>query len=319
MKKLIIICILIISVVFISGCTSDEQASSEISMSSQNNEKSDTQNTDISRGIYGTNEQIQDPLIITDEKTGMEAFVTNANTKGDDFSFQIENRGNSPINIYDFILTVVPDSSKDLGAMAVLGTSDSIQKTIQPGGKIKVEGDILKYYRIAGYEIHEVGKSKITALNLRFIENREAIDETNAISNIEQATIGELGHIKGDFDNYKFPYKSTKDTYMTDISINKEERTITFHIENHGDSFAHFSAPLRITIIGTVSNGNSFREQLKRELPDIYPNKRVKIVMDFLPYLEIPGMPIVEIEDVELEWIGLDGITGTGNEYKYIE
>lgn len=47
MKKSLIICILIVSVIFISGCTSDEQASSEISMSSQSNQKSDTQNPEL--------------------------------------------------------------------------------------------------------------------------------------------------------------------------------------------------------------------------------------------------------------------------------
>lgn len=41
MKKLLIICVLILSVIFISGCTSDEQASSEISTSSQTNDQSD--------------------------------------------------------------------------------------------------------------------------------------------------------------------------------------------------------------------------------------------------------------------------------------
>jgi len=45
MKKLLIIYILIISIVFISGCTSDEQASSETSASSQSNQESDTHST----------------------------------------------------------------------------------------------------------------------------------------------------------------------------------------------------------------------------------------------------------------------------------
>ena len=47
MKKLLIICILIIGIVFISGCTSDEQANSEISTSSQSNQESDTQNPEL--------------------------------------------------------------------------------------------------------------------------------------------------------------------------------------------------------------------------------------------------------------------------------
>jgi len=47
MKKSLIICILIIGIVFISGCTSDEQASSEILTSSQSNQKSDTQNPEL--------------------------------------------------------------------------------------------------------------------------------------------------------------------------------------------------------------------------------------------------------------------------------
>ena len=47
MKKLLIICILILSVIFISGCTSDEQASSEISTSSQSNQESDSQNPEL--------------------------------------------------------------------------------------------------------------------------------------------------------------------------------------------------------------------------------------------------------------------------------
>ena len=47
MKKLLIICILIVSVIFISGCTSDEQASSDISTSSQSNQESDTQNPEL--------------------------------------------------------------------------------------------------------------------------------------------------------------------------------------------------------------------------------------------------------------------------------
>jgi len=45
MKKLLIICILIVSIIFISGCASDEQASSDISTSSQSNQESDTQST----------------------------------------------------------------------------------------------------------------------------------------------------------------------------------------------------------------------------------------------------------------------------------
>lgn len=47
MKKLLIICILIVSLVFISGCASDEQTSSEIITSSQNNQESDTQNPEL--------------------------------------------------------------------------------------------------------------------------------------------------------------------------------------------------------------------------------------------------------------------------------
>ena len=47
MKKWLIICILIISIVFISGCTSDEQANSEISTSSQSNQESDSQNPEL--------------------------------------------------------------------------------------------------------------------------------------------------------------------------------------------------------------------------------------------------------------------------------
>ncbi|KAF5418261.1 MAG: hypothetical protein C5S45_09425 [Candidatus Methanocomedens sp.] len=47
MKKLLIICILIVSVIFISGCTSDEQASSDISTSSQSNQESDAQNPEL--------------------------------------------------------------------------------------------------------------------------------------------------------------------------------------------------------------------------------------------------------------------------------
>lgn len=43
MKKLLMICILIVSVVFISGCTSDEKT--ETPMSSQNSQESDTQPT----------------------------------------------------------------------------------------------------------------------------------------------------------------------------------------------------------------------------------------------------------------------------------
>ena len=41
MKKLLIICILIVSIILISGCTSDEQANSEISTSDQINQESD--------------------------------------------------------------------------------------------------------------------------------------------------------------------------------------------------------------------------------------------------------------------------------------
>ena len=41
MKKLLTICILVVSVIFISGCTSDEQASS------QSNQESDTQNPEL--------------------------------------------------------------------------------------------------------------------------------------------------------------------------------------------------------------------------------------------------------------------------------
>ena len=47
MKKSLLICILIVSVIFISGCTSDEQTSSDISTSSQSNQKSDTQNPEL--------------------------------------------------------------------------------------------------------------------------------------------------------------------------------------------------------------------------------------------------------------------------------
>ena len=47
MKRLLIICVLIVSITFISGCTSDEQASSEISTSSQSNQESDTQNPEL--------------------------------------------------------------------------------------------------------------------------------------------------------------------------------------------------------------------------------------------------------------------------------
>lgn len=47
MKKLLIIFILIIGIVFISGCTSDEQVNSEISTSSQSNQESDTQNPEL--------------------------------------------------------------------------------------------------------------------------------------------------------------------------------------------------------------------------------------------------------------------------------
>ena len=47
MKKLLIICILIVSVIFISGCTSDEQTSSDISTSSQSDQKPDTQNPEL--------------------------------------------------------------------------------------------------------------------------------------------------------------------------------------------------------------------------------------------------------------------------------
>ena len=43
MKKLLIICIMIVSVMFISGCTGNEQANSEISTSSQSNQESDSQ------------------------------------------------------------------------------------------------------------------------------------------------------------------------------------------------------------------------------------------------------------------------------------
>ena len=42
MKKLLIICILIVSIVFITGCTSNEQANSEISSDYQTIQKSDT-------------------------------------------------------------------------------------------------------------------------------------------------------------------------------------------------------------------------------------------------------------------------------------
>jgi len=42
MKKLLIICILIVSIIFITGCTSNEQANSEISSDYQTIQKSDT-------------------------------------------------------------------------------------------------------------------------------------------------------------------------------------------------------------------------------------------------------------------------------------
>ncbi|MCD4807185.1 MAG: hypothetical protein K8R13_06380 [Methanococcoides sp.] len=47
MKKLLIICILIVSVIFISGCTSDEQASYDFSTGSQSNQESDSQNPEL--------------------------------------------------------------------------------------------------------------------------------------------------------------------------------------------------------------------------------------------------------------------------------
>ena len=42
-KKLFIICILIVNVFFISGCTSDQKTNSETSIETQSNQKSDTQ------------------------------------------------------------------------------------------------------------------------------------------------------------------------------------------------------------------------------------------------------------------------------------
>ena len=47
MNKISIICILIVSVIFISGCTSDEQASSDILTSSQSNQESATQSPEL--------------------------------------------------------------------------------------------------------------------------------------------------------------------------------------------------------------------------------------------------------------------------------
>jgi hypothetical protein len=47
MKRLLIIVILIVSIIFISGCTSDEQANSEISTSSQSNQESDAQTSNL--------------------------------------------------------------------------------------------------------------------------------------------------------------------------------------------------------------------------------------------------------------------------------
>jgi len=47
MKRLLIIVILIVSIIFISGCTSDEQASSDISTSSQSNQESDAQTSNL--------------------------------------------------------------------------------------------------------------------------------------------------------------------------------------------------------------------------------------------------------------------------------
>ena len=47
MKRLLIICILIVCVIFISGCTDKEKTNLETSIDSQNNQKSDTQNPDL--------------------------------------------------------------------------------------------------------------------------------------------------------------------------------------------------------------------------------------------------------------------------------
>lgn len=47
MMKYLIICILIVSVIFISGCTSEEITNSETSIDSQNNQQSDTQNPEL--------------------------------------------------------------------------------------------------------------------------------------------------------------------------------------------------------------------------------------------------------------------------------
>jgi len=44
---IILICILIMGIVFISGCTSDDKTNSETLTNSQSNEKSDTQNPDL--------------------------------------------------------------------------------------------------------------------------------------------------------------------------------------------------------------------------------------------------------------------------------
>ena len=49
MKKILIICILIVSVIFISGCTSDEQASSDVSTSSQSNQESDSKKNELNK------------------------------------------------------------------------------------------------------------------------------------------------------------------------------------------------------------------------------------------------------------------------------
>lgn len=47
MKKLLIICILIISIVFISGCTNNEKTNSETSIDTPSNQKSDAQTPDL--------------------------------------------------------------------------------------------------------------------------------------------------------------------------------------------------------------------------------------------------------------------------------
>lgn len=47
MNKILMICVLIVSVIFISGCTSNEQTNSNISTSSQSDQGSDTQNPEL--------------------------------------------------------------------------------------------------------------------------------------------------------------------------------------------------------------------------------------------------------------------------------